>query len=84
MSETEKPKLSLKTLQAEIEDLRTEIADLKASKGDLNAVAGILHDLTQLLMQNHTAPALTAHRSKWKKVLADLDAITKQEEPDGS
>jgi len=82
MSETEKPKLSLKTLQAEIEDLRTQMADLNASKGDVKAVAGILHDLTKLLMQDHTAPALTAHRGKWKKVLADLDVITKQEEAD--
>jgi len=68
--ETPKPKLTLKQLDARIQKQREDIKEVATS----------VHDLTKLLMQDHTVPALTAHRGKWKKVLQKLEAIIIQQE----
>lgn len=84
MSETEKPKLSLKTLQAEIEQLREEVAALTTRRNDLIVTTDAIHGVLRLLMQDKTVPALTAHRAKWKAVRESLERIINQEDTDDS
>ena len=71
--------------------VKENAAKIERLQSDVKDVAQAAHDLTKLLMQDKTAPALTAHRGKWKKVLQKLETIattlstdssTQQEEVD--
>lgn len=60
--------------------VKENAAHIERLQSDLKAVATAAHDLTKLLMQDKSVPALQAHRGKWKKVLEDLYRIATQQE----
>ena len=63
--------------------VKENAAAIERLRSDVQEMASATHDLTKLLMQDRSVPALTAHRGKWKTVLEKLHRIaTTQEEVD--
>lgn len=59
--------------------VKSNAAKIKQLRSDVASIASIAYDLTKLLMQDKSVPALAAHRGKWKTVLNKLETIIKQE-----